>query len=55
MYQKNEEQPADQLNDYPALVTVMILVHNMLKLDYMMQVNLHLYVNMCSLAPALSN
>jgi hypothetical protein len=50
MYQKKEEQPADQLNDYPSLVTIMILVHNMLKLDYMMQVNLHLYVNMCSLA-----
>uniref|UniRef100_A0ACD5WDP9 Uncharacterized protein n=1 Tax=Avena sativa TaxID=4498 RepID=A0ACD5WDP9_AVESA len=35
--EEEEEQPADQLDRDSSLVTVMILVHNMLKLDYTMQ------------------
>jgi hypothetical protein len=39
MYQERGEQPADHLDSDSSLVTLMILVHNMLKLDYTMQVN----------------
>uniref|UniRef100_A0ACD6A346 Uncharacterized protein n=1 Tax=Avena sativa TaxID=4498 RepID=A0ACD6A346_AVESA len=35
--EEKEEQPADQLDRDSSLVTLMILVHNMLKLDYTMQ------------------
>uniref|UniRef100_A0ACD5YSF9 Uncharacterized protein n=1 Tax=Avena sativa TaxID=4498 RepID=A0ACD5YSF9_AVESA len=37
MKHEKQEQPADQLDRDSSLVTVMILVHNMLKLDYTMQ------------------
>uniref|UniRef100_A0ACD5UJ43 Uncharacterized protein n=2 Tax=Avena sativa TaxID=4498 RepID=A0ACD5UJ43_AVESA len=35
--EEKQEQPADELDRDSSLVTVMILVHNMLKLDYTMQ------------------
>jgi hypothetical protein len=41
MSQEKEEQPLDQLDRDSSLVMVMILVHNMLNLDYTMQVNPH--------------
>jgi hypothetical protein len=53
MSQEKEEQPLDQLDRDSSLVMVMILVHNMLKLDYTMQVNPHPSANTCLFAPVL--
>lgn len=36
-----DEEKQDQLDNDVSFVTLMIIVHNMLKLDYIMQVNLH--------------
>lgn len=36
---QEEDKSADQLDTDVSFVTVMVMVRNMLKLDYMMQVN----------------